>query len=87
MIIWKLSLPHTQAFEFYEELLSSRYPYSCYKQVFVDQSYVESASFATMTIFTTNLLHPTRIIDQVPKTQKLLAQVSVKRNAHERILM
>jgi len=63
-----------QAFEFYEELLSSRYPYSCYKQVFVDQSYVESSSFATMTIFTTNLLHPPRVIDQVPKTQGLLAQ-------------
>ena len=28
-----------------------------------------------MTIFTTNLLHPPRIIDQVPKTQRLLAQV------------
>ena len=85
MIYKRLSLSHAQAFEFYEELLSSRYPYSCYKQVFVDQSYVESASFATMTIFTTNLLHPTRIIDQVPKTQKLLAQVSAIRRVNKSI--
>src|SRR5207244_1353659 len=33
------SLVYLQVFEFYEELLSVRYPYSCYKQVFVDMSY------------------------------------------------
>jgi len=44
-------LPFIQAFEFYEELLSSRYPYSCYKQVFVDDSYTDAAAYATMTIF------------------------------------
>lgn len=26
-----------EAFEFYEETLSTRYPYPCYKQVFVDE--------------------------------------------------
>lgn len=40
-----------QVFEFFEELMSSRYPYSCYKQVFVDQAYGESSPYATMTIF------------------------------------
>ena len=40
-----------QVFEFYEELLSTRYPYSCYKQVFVDQAYDEVRPYATMTIF------------------------------------
>ncbi|KAJ8315654.1 hypothetical protein KUTeg_007804 [Tegillarca granosa] len=62
-----------EAFEFYEELLSSRYPYSCYKQVFVDESYVDSAPYATMTIFSTNLLHSSRIIDQTIDTRKILA--------------
>lgn len=26
-----------EAFEFYEETLATRYPYTCYKQVFVDE--------------------------------------------------
>ena len=54
-----------EAFEFYEELLSSRYPYSCYKEVFVDQAYNDSVVYATMSIFNTNLLHSKKIIDQV----------------------
>ena len=40
-----------EAFEFYEELMSSRYPYSCYKQVFVDHAYAEGSAYATMSIF------------------------------------
>ena len=40
-----------QAFEFYEELLSSRYPYSCYKQVFVDQAGEEFHAYSTLSIF------------------------------------
>lgn len=40
-----------QAFEFYEELMSSRYPFNCYKQVFVDESYDDVMAYATMTIF------------------------------------
>ncbi|CAN8006025.1 unnamed protein product, partial [Ixodes pacificus] len=39
-----------EAFEFYEELLSSRYPYSCYKQVFVAEAYVDADPYATLTI-------------------------------------
>ena len=41
----------SQAFEFYEELLSSRFPYSCYKQVFVDQAFEQARAYATITIF------------------------------------
>ena len=41
---------HHEAFEFFEVSLANRYPYSCYKQVFVDESFVESASYATMAI-------------------------------------
>ncbi|XP_067931725.1 transcription initiation factor TFIID subunit 2-like [Watersipora subatra] len=55
-----------EAFEFYEEMLSVRYPYPAYKQVFVDEAYVNSQTFASMTIFNTNLLHSARIIDQNP---------------------
>ncbi|XP_077993072.1 transcription initiation factor TFIID subunit 2-like [Glandiceps talaboti] len=62
-----------QAFEFYEEVLGTRYPYSCYKQVFVDQAYVESAAYASMTIFNTNILHSSQIIDQTFKSRCLMA--------------
>jgi len=37
-------------FEFYEELLSSRFPYTCYKQVFVDMAYKDISPYATLTI-------------------------------------
>lgn len=40
-----------QAFEFYEEMLSVRYPYPSYKQVFVDEAYAESQTYSSMTIF------------------------------------
>jgi len=39
-----------QVFEFYEELLSSRFPYTCYKQVFVDMAYKDISPYATLTI-------------------------------------
>lgn len=63
-----------QAFEFYEELLSSRYPYSCYKQVFVDQAAEEFHAYSTISIFSTNLLHSKRVIDQAPLSQAIMAQ-------------
>ncbi|XP_013789329.2 transcription initiation factor TFIID subunit 2-like [Limulus polyphemus] len=63
-----------EAFEFFEELLSSCYPYSCYKQVFVDETYVDSAPYATMTILDTNLLHSRHIIDQTYISRRVMAQ-------------
>lgn len=39
-----------EAFEFYEETLSNRYPYSCYKQVFVDELDEDINAYATMSI-------------------------------------
>lgn len=53
-----------EAFEFYEEALSTRYPFSCYKQVFVDEVDVDVKAYATMTILSTHLLHSIAIIDQ-----------------------
>lgn len=63
-----------EAFEFYEELLSTRYPYSCYRQVFVDEAYDDNQTYATMTILSTNLLHSRHIIDQTYITRRLLSQ-------------
>ncbi|KAL6435232.1 hypothetical protein ACFW04_005360 [Cataglyphis niger] len=63
-----------EAFEFYEEILSNRYPYSCYKQVFVDEIDEDINAYATMSILNTNLLHSTAIIDQVYITKKAMAQ-------------
>lgn len=39
-----------EAFEFYEETLSNRYPYSCYKQVFVDEIDEDINAYATISI-------------------------------------
>ncbi|KAK7101291.1 hypothetical protein V1264_024091 [Littorina saxatilis] len=64
-----------QSFEFYEELMSSRYPYGCYKQVFVDESYVDGVAYATMSILSTNMLHSARIIDQTLVTRKIMARL------------
>lgn len=63
-----------EAFEFYEEYLSCRYPYAHYKQVFVDQAYDILSPYASMTIFNTSLLHSSRIIDQGFQTRKFLSQ-------------
>lgn len=63
-----------EAFEFYEETLSNRYPYSCYKQVFVDEVPEDYKSYATMSILSTNLLHSAVIIDQVYMTRRAMAQ-------------
>ncbi|CAO1304154.1 unnamed protein product [Diamesa hyperborea] len=53
-----------EAFEFYEEALSTRYPFSCYKQVFVDEFENGCHAYATMTILSSHLLHSIAIIDQ-----------------------
>ncbi|KAK6625989.1 Transcription initiation factor TFIID subunit 2 [Polyplax serrata] len=63
-----------EAFEFYEETLATRYPYTCYKQVFVDEAYNDVSSYATMSILSTNLLHSPAIIDQTVITRKAMAQ-------------
>lgn len=62
-----------QAFEFYEELMSSRYPYSYYKQVFVDMAYCDVATYSTLSILSTTLLHPPNIIDQTMVSRQLMA--------------
>uniref|UniRef100_A0A023F4P3 Transcription initiation factor TFIID subunit 2 n=1 Tax=Triatoma infestans TaxID=30076 RepID=A0A023F4P3_TRIIF len=63
-----------EAFEFYEETLANRYPYPCYKQVFVDETDVDVSAYASMSILSTNLLHPYPIIDQTYITRTAMAQ-------------
>lgn len=63
-----------EAFEFYEELLTTRYPFTCYKQVFVDELDTEGAAYATMTILSTHLLHSIAIIDQTFDTRKIMSK-------------
>jgi len=60
--------------EFYEEFLTFKYPYSNYKQVFVDQAYEPYQSYATMSICCTNLLHSKHIIDQTFTTRSVLSE-------------
>lgn len=40
-----------EIFEFYEEILTCRYPYACFKTVFVDEAYVQVSTYASMSIF------------------------------------
>lgn len=59
--------------EFYEEFLSFKYPYSSYKQIFVDQAFETYQSYATLSICCTNLLHSKHIIDQTFATRTVLS--------------
>lgn len=63
-----------EAFEFYEEALSTRYPFSCYKQVFVDEFESRCHAYATMTILSTHLLHSIAVIDQTFTSRKLMSK-------------
>ncbi|XP_001664244.2 transcription initiation factor TFIID subunit 2 [Aedes aegypti] len=63
-----------EAFEFYEEALTQRYPFSCYKQVFVDEIDNDGNAYATMTILSTHLLHSIAIIDQTFVSRKVMSK-------------
>lgn len=60
--------------DFYKELLNFDYPYTVYKQVFVDQAYEPCQSYATFSICDTNLLFSKHIIDQAFETRSVLAE-------------
>lgn len=62
-----------ESFEFYEETLSTRYPFSCYKQVFVDEIGTNVRAYSTMSILSTHLLHSIAIVDQTFETRKSLS--------------
>ena len=45
-----------EVFEYYETILATQFPYTCYKQVFVDESFDEMTSYSTMAVLNTTLL-------------------------------
>nr|CAB3266794.1 transcription initiation factor TFIID subunit 2-like [Phallusia mammillata] len=60
--------------EFFEEVLSFRFPYSCYKQVFVSEAYQEAIPYASVGLFSVNLLYSKIVLDQTPITRKHMAR-------------
>ncbi|WKY07895.1 hypothetical protein Q1695_007411 [Nippostrongylus brasiliensis] len=65
--------PLDKVFEYFEELLSCRFPYPTYKQVFVDMVPDEVTAYSSMTIFSLYVLHHKKIIDVVQESRQLLA--------------
>lgn len=63
-----------EAFEFFEEVLASRFPFTCYKQVFVDELEGQVHAYATMTILSTHLLHSIAIIDQTFTSRTIMSK-------------
>ncbi|XP_004530837.1 transcription initiation factor TFIID subunit 2 isoform X1 [Ceratitis capitata] len=63
-----------EAFEFFEETLSTRYPFSCYKQVFVDELDTDISAYATLSIASVHLMHSIAIIDQTYITRTLMSR-------------
>jgi len=62
-----------EVFEYYETILATQFPFTCYKQVFVDQLFQDVCHYSTLTIFNTNILHPSAVIDQTYQTRKIMA--------------
>ena len=62
-----------EVFEYYETILASQFPYSCYKQVFVDQLFEDVCHYSTLSIYNTNILHSSAVIDQTYESRKILA--------------
>ena len=53
-----------QVIEYFEDLLSARFPYALYKQVFVERLPDKFKSYSSMTLYDTNLLYNERVLDQ-----------------------
>jgi len=63
-----------EVFEYFETILGTQFPFNNYKQVFVDELYPDICSYSSLTLFNTNILHPTSVIDQQYETRKMLAE-------------
>ncbi|KAF7637893.1 Peptidase_M1 domain-containing protein [Meloidogyne graminicola] len=61
-------------FVFFEELLSCRFPYSTYWQIFVDQSPDELTTYSGISIFSLNILYHKKILDTVQHMRQILAK-------------
>lgn len=56
-----------------EGYLNISFPFTSYKQVFVEESYSKMWSTPTLSIFSTHLLYDSTIIDQVYETRYIQA--------------
>ncbi|PRP77764.1 transcription initiation factor TFIID subunit 2 [Planoprotostelium fungivorum] len=61
-----------QAFTFFDEYLAFQYPFTTYRQVFVEDTPKSVCSFMSASILSTHLLHPNTVIDQVFRTRRKL---------------
>ncbi|CAG9538255.1 unnamed protein product [Cercopithifilaria johnstoni] len=62
-----------RVFEYFEELLSCRFPFSSYKQVFVYQVPDEVTAYTGLSILSLTLLYHKKILDVVQMTRQCLA--------------
>uniref|UniRef100_A0A915PKF7 Transcription initiation factor TFIID subunit 2 n=1 Tax=Setaria digitata TaxID=48799 RepID=A0A915PKF7_9BILA len=62
-----------RVFEYFEELLSCRFPFSSYKQVFVYQTPDEVTAYTGLSILSLTLLYHKKILDVVQMTRQYLA--------------
>lgn len=62
-----------RAMGFYEEVLSCRFPYGTYRQVFVDAAPDELTTYASMALISVNCLYHKRVLDLVLPTRQTLA--------------
>ncbi|PAV72478.1 hypothetical protein WR25_05891 [Diploscapter pachys] len=67
------TFPVGKIMEYFEELLSCRFPYPSYKLAFVDKSPDEVTVYAGLTLFSVNVLYHKKIIDAVQESRQLLA--------------
>uniref|UniRef100_A0AC34QZ36 Transcription initiation factor TFIID subunit 2 n=1 Tax=Panagrolaimus sp. JU765 TaxID=591449 RepID=A0AC34QZ36_9BILA len=70
-------LKHTVAqcgrvFEFFEELLSSRFPFPCYHMLFVYNTPDDFTSYSGFSIMSADILYHKKIIDRVHPTRKVI---------------
>lgn len=61
-------------FEYYEALINSRYPYPLYKQIFVHNLETKYIAYASMSIFSINILHSFRVIEQEYISRRIISQ-------------
>ncbi|EDV23052.1 uncharacterized protein TRIADDRAFT_27954 [Trichoplax adhaerens] len=67
-----VSLFH-KAYDLYQSILSARFPFKSYKQVFVNESYNNCSTYSSLSILNTGLLHSARIIEQHHLSQHVMA--------------
>ncbi|BHF71087.1 Transcription initiation factor TFIID subunit 2 [Sparganum proliferum] len=59
--------------EHYEAILASQFPFYNLKTVFVDRAFDDHQSFASFIVFSVDLLHSARIIDQAITTRRIFS--------------